>query len=287
MNRSSHLTPHISLGFSPCPNDCFMFDAMIHKKIDTEGLAFDVVMEDVETLNKKAFAGDIDVTKLSYHAYGYLTDNYILLDSGSALGNRVGPLLISKVPILNPKSQIPNLKIAIPGKYTTANFLFSLAFPKAVNKIEMLFSKIEDAILNGKVDAGVIIHENRFTYEQKGLKKIMDLGEYWETLTGCPIPLGGIAIKRTFSDEIKAKLNRVLKKSIEFAFANPDSSSSFVKENSQEMKEEVMRKHINLYVNTYSVSLGDKGKEAVIKLFEKASELKLIPPINQKIFIEP
>ena len=276
----------ISLGFSPCPNDCFMFDAMIHGKVDTEGLKFDIVMEDVETLNKKAFAGNIDVTKLSYHAYGYVTDNYVLLDSGSALGNGVGPLLISKSDFSHLTSHISHLKVAIPGKYTTANLLFSFAFPLATDKTEMLFSEIEDAVLSGKVDAGVIIHENRFTYEQRGLRKIVDLGEYWEELTQCAIPLGGIVIKRDISDDIKNKVNRVLKKSIEFAFANPGSSSSFVKAHAQEMEEDVIRKHINLYVNEYSISLGDKGREAVMKLFEKAKELKLIPTINQKIFIE-
>ena len=217
---------------------------MIHGKIDTEGLEFEVVMEDVEALNKKAFKGELDITKLSYHAYAYLTKQYQLLDAGSALGNNCGPILVSsskfKVESLN------NSIIAIPGKYTTANFLLSLAFPNAKNKIELLFSDIEDAVLTGEFDAGLIIHENRFTYEQKGLKKIIDLGEYWEKIANAPIPLGGIVVKRNFPTDLKQKINRVLRKSVEYAFANPKSSLNFVKAHAQEMSEDVMYKHIGL-----------------------------------------
>lgn len=276
----------ITLGFSPCPNDCFIFDAMLHGKIDTEGLEFKVFMEDVETLNQKAFRGELDVTKLSYHAYAHLVKEYQLLNAGSALGNNCGPLLISKNgDISNLKSQNSSLKIAIPGKYTTANFLLSLAFPDAKNKVEMVFSDIEDAVLTGKVDAGLIIHENRFTYEQKGLKKIIDLGEYWETLAKAPIPLGGIVIKRSFPDDLKKKFDRVLRKSVEYAFANPKSSLNFVKANAQEMSEEVMYKHIDLYVNNYSVDLGVEGKRAVKLLFDKAQELGVINKIEEAVFL--
>lgn len=280
----------LSLGFSPCPNDCFIFDAMIHGKIDMEGLEFGVQLADVEKLNKKAFAGEIDITKVSYHAYAYLTDKYILLDAGSALGNNCGPLLISRADNKENvnsglRTQDLGLKIAIPGKYTTANFLFSLAFPAATNKIEMLFSDIEDAVLSGKVDAGLIIHENRFTYEQKGLKKIIDLGEYWESLTKAPIPLGGIVVKRNFSEDLKQKINRVLKKSVEFAFANPKSSLSFVKAHAQEMSEEVMYKHIDLYVNKYSIDLGKEGRRAVELLFDRGVETGIISKIEERIFI--
>ena len=278
--------PTLTIGFSPCPNDCFIFDAMIHHKIDTEGLQFEVIMEDVETLNQKAFKGNLDISKLSYHAYAHLTKQYQLLNSGSALGDNCGPLLIAKNDNFSDiKSQISNLTIAIPGKYTTANFLLSLAFPNAKNKIEILFSDIEDAVLSGKVDAGLIIHENRFTYEQKGLKKIIDLGEYWETLAKAPIPLGGVVIKRDFSVELKQKINRVLRKSVEYAFANPDSSLSFVKANAQEMSEEVMYKHIDLYVTGYSLDLGREGKRAVKLLFDKAQELEVIGKIEEDIFL--
>ena len=279
-------TSNITLGFSPCPNDCFIFDALIHHKIDTENLQFDVVMEDVEALNQKAFRGELDITKLSYHAYAYLTKQYQLLNAGSALGKGCGPLLIAKSDeMINDKLKIKNAKIAIPGKYTTANFLFSLAFPDAKNKIEFLFSEIEDAVLNGKVDAGLIIHENRFTYEQKGLKKIIDLGEYWETITKLPIPLGGVVVKRNLPDEVKQKVDRVLRKSVAYAFANPKSSSNFVKTHAQEMSEEVMYKHIDLYVNNYSLDLGIEGKRAIKLLFEKAQELGVINKMEENIFL--
>ncbi len=288
MSNSTILNPNslITLGFSPCPNDCFIFDAMLHGKIDTEGLEFKVFMEDVETLNQKAFKAELDVTKLSYHAYAHLVKQYQLLNAGSALGNNCGPLLISKSDnISHLASHISYLSIAIPGKYTTANFLLSLAFPEATNKVEMVFSEIENAVLAGKVDAGLIIHENRFTYEEKGLKKIIDLGEYWEELAKAPIPLGGIVIKRTFSDEVKKKFDRVLRKSVEYAFANPKSSLNFVKANAQEMSEEVMYKHIDLYVNKYSVDLGEEGKRAVKLLFDKAQGLGVIDKIHEDIFL--
>jgi 1,4-dihydroxy-6-naphthoate synthase len=280
----NQLTNKLTLGFSPCPNDCFIFDAMLHGKIDTEGLSFEVFMEDVETLNQKAFHGELDITKLSYHAYGHLTKKYQLLNAGSALGNNCGPLLITNN-ISHLRSDISHLKIAIPGKYTTANFLLSLAFPEAKNKVEMVFSDIEDAVLTGKVDAGLIIHENRFTYEQRGLKKIIDLGEYWETMTKAPIPLGGIVIKRELPSDLKLKFDRVLRKSVEFAFANPKSSLNFVKAHAQEMSEEVMYKHIDLYVNTYSVDIGTEGKRAVKLLFDKAQELGVINKIEEEIFL--
>jgi 1,4-dihydroxy-6-naphthoate synthase len=276
-----HPTSQLTIGFSPCPNDCFIFDAMIHGKIDTEGLVFVPVLEDVESLNQKAFKGELDITKLSFHAYAHLTKPYQLLNAGSALGNNCGPLLIA-----NSKLKVESsTRIAIPGKYTTANFLLSLAFPDAKNKIEVLFSEIENSVLNNSVDAGLIIHENRFTYEQKGLKKIIDLGEYWETLSKAPIPLGGIVIKRDRDEELKKKVDRVLRKSVEFAFANPASSRSFVKEHAQEMDEEVMYKHIDLYVNKYSIDLGIEGKRAVKLLFDKAVELGVIDKIEEEIFV--
>ena len=273
----------ITLGFSPCPNDCFIFDALIHNKIDTGGLQFEVIMEDVESLNQRAFSAELDITKLSFHAYLHLTKSYQLLDAGSALGNNCGPLLIANNGF--DISEVNKAAIAIPGKYTTANFLLSLAFPRAKNKAEMLFSEIEDAVLSGKVDAGLIIHENRFTYEQKGLKKIIDLGEYWETLTKALIPLGGIVIKRNLSNELKHKVNRILRKSIEYAFENPKSSLNFVKDHAQEMSEEVMYKHIDLYVNNYSIDLGIEGRNAVQLLFDKAHELGIIDKIEEEIFL--
>ena len=282
--------PKLSLGFSPCPNDCFIFDAMIHGKFDTEGLLFDVVMDDVETLNRRAFSAldkknnsALDITKLSYHSYAYLTNPYVLLDAGRALGNNCGPLLISKNEYS--LSDVSNLRIAIPGKYTTANFLLSLAFPDATHKTEMVFSGIENAVLSNHVDAGLIIHENRFTYQQKGLKKIIDLGEFWETLTHNPIPLGGIVMKRNFPEDLKQKINRIIRKSVEFAFANPHESVDFVKQHAQEMSEAVRQQHIALYVNEYSIDLGTKGRDAVQLLFNKAQQLNVISKIEHEIFL--
>ena len=258
----------LTLGFSPCPNDTFIFDALVHNKIDTEGLDFEVILADVEQLNRWAFFGELDATKLSYNALIYCIDKYAILDSGSALGRNCGPLLIKKPgTILSSDS-----KIAIPGKYTTANMLLSIAIPDYTNKIEILFSEIENEILSEKVDAGLIIHENRFTYEDKGLEKVKDLGEFWEQETGLPIPLGGVAINRNLPFETQKKLERVLKKSVEYAFLNRDSSSKFVKSHAQEMRTEVLDAHIDLYVNDYSISLGDKGRRAVKVLFEKAGE---------------
>ncbi|MEZ4926658.1 MAG: 1,4-dihydroxy-6-naphthoate synthase [Saprospiraceae bacterium] len=273
----------LSLGFSPCPNDTFIFDALIHGKIDTEGLAFEVIMEDVEALNKKAFQGDIHITKLSYHAFAHLTESYNLLNSGSALGKNCGPLLIAKE-FMNPE-QINRASIAIPGAMTTANFLLGLAYPGAKNKTAVLFSEIEDSVLSGQYEAGLIIHENRFTYEQKGLKKLIDLGEYWESSTGFPIPLGGIVINRALSLEIQQKVNRALKKSVEYAFANQDDVMPFVRQHAQEMDEAVMRAHINLYVNNFSIDLGEAGKQAIMAMFNTAREKGLIPGFRNDFFV--
>lgn len=273
----------ISLGFSPCPNDTFIFDAMIHQKIDTEGLEFDVVMKDVEELNKKAFAGELDMTKLSYHAFAYLINRYVLLTAGSALGNNCGPLLIAKLPMT--QEMLENGQIAIPGKFTTANFLLSIAYPKAINKVELLFSDIEQAVLDERVNAGLIIHENRFTYQEKGLHKIQDLGEYWEQTTKLPIPLGGIVVKRNLPMDIQLKLNRIMEKSVRFALENPTSSKSFVEKFAQEMDIKVMYEHIKLYVNDFTINLGMSGKSAVNRLFETANGLNVIPSYEENIFI--
>ena len=275
----------LTLGFSPCPNDCFMFDAMVHRRIDLEGLEFDVRMADIEALNAAAFAGQIDVTKLSFHAYAYCLGNYVLLDAGSALGRNCGPLLISKREIAQDEVASGRLKIAIPGTYTTANFLLSLAFPGATAKSHVLFSAIEGAVLDGTMDAGLIIHENRFTYGAKGLKKIIDLGEYWESETGAAIPLGGIVINRALPEDVQQKVNRVMRRSVEYAFANRTASLPFVRANAQEMSEDVMYQHIDLYVNEYSVDLGDEGRRAVEVLFERARGVGVIPAVGEEIFL--
>jgi len=285
----------LTLGFSPCPNDTFIFDAMIHHKIDTEGLEFEVFYDDVETLNQKAMRGELDITKLSYHAFAYVADKYVLMDAGSALGFGVGPLLISDVEISisdlqsgtirNGKSEIRNPLIGIPGKYTTANFLLGTAFPNATNKVELVFSDIENAVIEGRIDIGLIIHENRFTYQDKGLKKIIDLGDYWEKETGCAIPLGGIVANRKLPLDVQHKINRVIRRSVEFAFENPKSGLEFIRSHAQEMSEEVMYKHIELYVNKYSVDLGAEGRKAIRLLFDKALENQIIPQVTEDIFL--
>ena len=276
----------LTLAFSPCPNDCFMFDAIVHRRIDLEGLEFTVRLADIEALNMAAFAGDVDVTKLSFHAYAYCADRYVLLDAGSALGRNCGPLLISKRTIGRSEVAAGALRIAIPGKYTTARFLLGLAFPGAQNTSEVLFSEIEGALLDESFDAGLIIHENRFTYQGKGLKKIIDLGEYWEEETGAAIPLGGIVVSRSLPQEVQQRVNRVMRRSVEYAFAHRSASLPYVRAHAQEMSEEVMYSHIDLYVNDYSIDLGSDGRRAVEVLFERARKVGIIPNSSSGLFLE-
>jgi 1,4-dihydroxy-6-naphthoate synthase len=273
----------LTLGFSPCPNDTFIFDAMVHGRIDTEGLEFDYFLADVEELNRKAFAAETDITKMSNHAYAYVSENYLILDSGSALGFRNGPLLISKHRL--DSTDLKDKKIAIPGKYTTANLLFSIAWPDAVNKKEYLFSDIERALIDEEVDAGLIIHETRFTYHKKGLHKIADMGEFWESLTGHPIPLGSIVIKRSLPEDIMHKVNRVLRRSIEYAYRDSSASYDFVSSNAREMDSTVMNNHIKLYVNDFTVDLGEKGRNAIRELYCIAEGKNVIPHLPERIFL--
>ena len=283
----------LTLGFSPCPNDTFIFDALVNKKIDTEDLQFDVRLEDVETLNQWALQGRLDVSKISYGVLPLLMDRYQLLDAGGALGKGVGPLLIANKPMS--LIDIPSSAIAIPGERTTAHLLFSLAFPMARHKKFMIFSDIEEAVLSGKVDCGVIIHENRFTYRQKGLTKLLDLGEFWEKETGAPIPLGGIVFRRDHheypapshpahthsadlapsphSASLAEKVNHLIRKSLEHAFANYPVLPDYVRTHAQEMDETVMRQHIDLYVNNYSLTLGKDGENAINTLLQTFARL--------------
>ena len=260
----------LTIGFSPCPNDTFIFDALIHHKIDTGDLEFDPILEDVQTLNQWAIEGKLDVTKISYGVLPLLLDRYKLMDSGSALGKGVGPLLIA-----NDEGQAKNVEeqvIAIPGENTTAHLLFSMKYPDAKNKVFLRYDAIEDFVLQGK-GLGVIIHENRFTYEAKGLKKITDLGDYWEQQTKVPIPLGGIVVKNTFQTALQQKVGKLIKESIEYAYTHYPELNDYIRDHAQEMSEDVMRKHIDLYVNNYSLGLGEDGKQAVIKLMEVFSKM--------------
>jgi len=273
----------LTLGFSPCPNDTFIFDAMVHGRIDTEGLEFDYFLADVEELNRKAISAEVDITKISYHAYAYVAQNYLILDAGSALGYHNGPLLLSKNKIST--SNLGKKKIAIPGKYTTANLLFSIAWPDSKNKVEYLFSDIDNAILNGEVDAGLIIHETRFTYYKRGLHKLADLGEFWEKLSGMPIPLGAIVISRNIPEDVALKVNRIIRKSLEYAYKDSFASYDFVAGNAKDMDSTVMNNHIKLYVNEFSLDLGEKGKEAIKVLFRIAGQKGVIPSLPERIFL--
>lgn len=274
----------LTFSFSPCPNDCFMFDAIANRRIDLEGLEFSIRLADVEALNKAAFAGSAEVTKLSYHAYAYCVADYVLLSAGSALGRNCGPLLISKRTISGGEVASGKLRIVIPGKHTTANLLLSIAFPEAQDKTELVFSAIESALLEDQYDAGLIIHENRFTYEAKGLKKVIDLGEFWDRETGAPLPLGGIVIKRSLPDDVKYKADRVLRRSVEYALAHRAASRDFVRANAQEMSEGVTYRHIDLYVNPYSLDLGKEGRRAVEMLFERGKATGIIPDAKEDLF---
>jgi 1,4-dihydroxy-6-naphthoate synthase len=274
----------MQIGYSPCPNDTFIFDALVHGKIDTEGLTFEPVLADVEALNQWAFEGQLPVTKLSYHAFAHLTEQYALLSAGSALGNNCGPLLIGKVPLTD--AAINAAEIAIPGRWTTANFLLSMAFPQATHKRELLFSDIEDAVLAETVGAGLIIHENRFTYAQRGLVKLLDLGEHWEQNTGLPIPLGGIAVRRDLPPEVQQTIGRVLRRSVAYAFAHPDASRPYVRAHAQAMDDAVMQAHIDLYVTDYTLDLGEKGRRAVQHMFDVAEQQGIIPAYRRDFFAE-
>jgi len=273
----------LKLCFSTCPNDTFMFDALVNSRIDTMGYEFDLHLADIDELNLLAFEGMPDITKISFNAFSKVSDKYQLLNAGSALGSGVGPLVISRRLIY--PDEVKLACIAIPGLATTANMLFTIAFPDATNKKVYLFSDIEEAILSDEVDAGVIIHENRFTYAKKGLKKIIDLGEYWESQTKLPIPLGGIAIRRSLPNNVKAEINAMLRKSVEYAFSNPKDSYPYVRKYAQSMEEDVMYKHIQLYVNKFSVDLGIDGKNAIRELFYRSNQLKLTPELNDDIFL--
>lgn len=268
----------LTLGFSPCPNDTFIFDALVNNKIDTGGLQFETVLEDVQTLNQWALAGKLDCTKLSYGVLPLVLQHYTVLNSGSALGNGVGPLLISKDN--TDINEVIHQPIAIPGENTTAHLLFSLAFPLAKNKIFLRYDEIENFVLADK-GLGVIIHENRFTYAAKGLHKIIDLGDYWEKETGNPIPLGGIVIRKEIDPQLQQKVDLLIKKSIEYAFSNYPQLNDYIRRHSQEMSEEVMRKHIDLYVNNYSLQLGNNGKAAIKKLLEVFTQLHPQTKVNE------
>lgn len=270
----------LSLAFSPCPNDTFAFHAMINRLVDTEGLAFRTDLADVEELNRRASRGLYDICKLSYHAFFGLTDRYRMLRSGSALGFNNGPLLVRKK--INPSPFVPGEKplIAVPGLHTTATLLLQTAYPCCTNLKPMLFSEIEGAVLRGEADAGVLIHEGRFTYKDKGLELIRDLGNFWQESFGLPIPLGGIAVNRRLPEETAIQIGRVLKRSIRYAMDHPEASAAFVMENARELSREIQQEHIRLFVNDYTLDIGEEGEKAVTFLYAKYREGSLFVPAS-------
>jgi 1,4-dihydroxy-6-naphthoate synthase len=275
---------HFEIGFSPCPNDTFIFDALVNNKIDTQGFTFTTHLQDVQTLNKWALQNKLPITKISYGAMPLLLQHYKILNSGSALGNGVGPILITHPNLQN--EVVDNCMVAIPGQNTTAHLLFSLAYPNAKNKIFMQYDDIENFVKEQK-GLGVIIHENRFTYLQKGLEKIIDLGDYWEQQYHVPIPLGGIVIDKNIDLTIQKKIDELIKKSIEYAFTQYPFINQYIQTHSQEMSEEVMRQHIDLYVNNFSIKLGINGRFAITKLIEIYQQLHHTPAIiTNDIFVE-
>ncbi len=258
------MATNITLGFSPCPNDTYMFAALINGWIDTKNLKFQPRMADIESLNEWAASSLLDISKMSFNRYFGLSEKYRMLSSGAALGRGCGPILIGRSKLND--STIQHSSVALPGWWTTAHLLFSIFYPETGQKQFMEFNKIEDAVLNGEVDAGVIIHENRFTFEDKGLVRIMDLGEAWENKTQMPIPLGGIFANNSLPEEIQIQVEDLIRESILFARAHSEVVMPYVRQYAQEMDEEVMKNHINLYVNDYSLDLGAEGHSAISQL---------------------
>ncbi len=273
----------VTIGFSPCPNDTFIFEAMVNGRVESEGIEYDWFLADVEELNRRAAAGDIHITKMSFHALFHLADRYMILDSGSALGRGNGPLVVSRRKIW--PDELHDATIAIPGINTTANLLFSIFWPGATRKREYLFSDIPEAVLSGEADAGVIIHETRFIYQRMGLSLVADTGSLWEEKTGLPLPLGTIAASRTLDMAVAARVNRTIRRSIEYAMAHPEAPAAFIRQHARETERDVIRNHIKLYVNDFSLSLGEEGRRAVTKLFALAAEKGVAPEPPPVIFM--
>lgn len=277
----------VSLGYSPCPNDTFIFYALMHGRIDAKNLKFSEVLLDVETLNRKALHAELDLTKISYHAFGHVRNNYLLLRAGGALGRGCGPLVVTKKNYS--MDDLKKKRIAIPGKFTTAYLLLQLydpAFrPGSLSVAEMPFDKIIHAVAHEEADAGLIIHESRFTYPSQGLKAVIDLGEWWEKETGLPIPLGGIIAKHSLGTGLHKKINRALQQSVEYALANRSEPMNYIKAHSQELSDTVINQHIDLYVNDFSADIGLKGEKAVTELLRRAEDSGIIPENRQPVFM--
>jgi 1,4-dihydroxy-6-naphthoate synthase len=273
----------ITIGFSPCPNDTFIFDALINGRIKNNHFNFVPLLVDVEQLNSLALQGKLDVTKISIGAFAQVSSHYRILDSGSALGKGVGPLLVKRKDTV--VKELKELKVAIPGKNTTANLLLSVFFPEITAKTEMVFSEIEDAVLSGKADAGLLIHEGRFTYEKKDLIKLYDLGEVWEERMNLPLPLGCIAASRKLSLKEMREINTLIRHSIEHANNCPADSVPYINKNATEMDSSVIASHIQLYVNEFSLDLGTEGKNAIEFLLQKGFQEGHLPHYTKPVFV--
>ena len=274
----------LSLGYSPCPNDTFIFFPIVHGKLDTNGLIFREILEDVETLNQMARGSRLDITKASFHAFGHLKDDYCLLRSGGALGKGCGPLVVAREEM--EMSDLRGKTIAIPGELTTAFLLLQIFDPELKRKVKIMpFSSIIKSVKEGEADAGLIIHESRFTFQRAGLKKVIDLGDWWEKETGHPVPLGGILGRRGLGADLLRQIEVLLRKSVEYAFAHRGESVSYIKQHAQELEHEVINRHINLYVNDYSLDIGDSGERAVKELFRMAEGRGIIKSSHKSLFI--
>ena len=272
----------LSLGYSPCPNDTFIFYALVHKLIPVEGLSIKEQLADVETLNRRAFKGQLDITKISFHAFAHLRDQYALLRSGGALGKGCGPLLVARQG--NSLIDLSRDRIAIPGELTTAYLLLRLYDSRVKNIIVMPFHQILDSVQQGITDIGLIIHESRFTYQRFGLQKVLDLGDWWEQHSGYPIPLGGIIIKRIIDKKLSLLMEEKIRESIQYAQMHPQEPREYIREHAQEMDDLVTSQHIDLYVNEYSFDIGPEGEKAVRFLFSEAEKKGLIPNSTCDIF---
>lgn len=275
----------LTLGYSPCPNDTFIFDALVHDRVAVEGVRFRERLEDVETLNRLARAAELDVTKISYGAIPYLLDDYVLLRSGGALGRGCGPLVVAREPV--PMEELRGKRIAIPGRFTTANLLLRLFDPALAEGVEVVYSDVMPAVERGDFDAGLIIHESRFTYPEHGLVCLVDLGEWWERETGLPIPLGGILARRGLGAATVRAVEEGIRRSVDHAFAHPDDSLPYLRAHAQEMEESVMRRHVELYVNEFSRDLGDEGERAILALFERGRAAGVIPAAGAQPLFAP
>lgn len=273
----------LSIGFSPCPNDTYIFYGLVHEKIGGFATFQQPLLEDVETLNLWAMEARLDITKLSYHALGHVLNEYCVLSTGSALGRGCGPLLVAKSPV--EPQQLETGTIAIPGEYTTAALLFRMFLPGCKNLVVMRFDQIMDAIVTGKVDAGVIIHESRFTYKNLGLSCIQDLGQWWEASSGQPIPLGCIAARRSLGEEVISHVDQMIGHSIDYARVNPKNCLPYIREHSQELEKQVVNSHIDLYVNEFSRELGDEGRGAITEFLRRGRDAGILPESEKEIFL--